>query len=340
MIATNVHCSASRYRNFPAFALNQKLLKPRLGKELGWGHSSTFKVEALYPVMSSLMMQNGFPIALQRAANGNVACVRPRRNTGRSLKRLAGNNSVRRLVLSASLSIYGVVAFSAFVWIALNDIDFLRTRADAVMASLDPTSFAINNKDDFIRHLDAQRAREVAAQSSYVADIIRRTSSLSNQDARRLAEEIVFESRNANLDPLFVAAVIKTESTFKRQAVSSVGATGLMQLMPDTGRYVSERLALDWNEINSLTDPVSNIKLGVAYLKELQESFSGNTERALIAYNWGPANLNRALKEGSQIPESTVKYARNVMRDHKKWQEEFAERAAEFWYVSAGDSIG
>ena len=92
-----------------------------------------------------------------------------------------------------------------------------------------------------------------------------------------------------------VFAVIKTESNFKPDAVSSAGAVGLMQLLPSTYEWLTtltgERFVSDM-----LYDPETNIKYGTYYLQYLY-SYFGSWEKVLIAYNWGPGNLIGYLEE-------------------------------------------
>ena len=128
----------------------------------------------------------------------------------------------------------------------------------------------------------------------------------------------------ANVDPLLVAAVIKSESLFRRNAVSNKGARGLMQLMPETARYTETKLQKPlWRQSGSSSHHSDyNLTLGIAYLKHLEDSFDGNRELALIAYNWGPGNLKNALKNNTHIPESTKIYARKILRTHERWQGE------------------
>ena len=66
------------------------------------------------------------------------------------------------------------------------------------------------------------------------------------------------------LDPLFVGALIMAESDWNPRALSRVGARGLMQLMPDTGRRVAEGLGVAVSSDDQLFDPTLNLKLGVA----------------------------------------------------------------------------
>ncbi len=142
-----------------------------------------------------------------------------------------------------------------------------------------------------------------------------------------LAHLIVSESISADYDPLFVAAVIRSESMFSRSAISVVGARGLMQIMPATGRFLCERENIELGP-RGLHDPRINVKLGIAYLKYLENKFKGNRARALIAYNWGPANLGNALKRNAAPPSSTLKYAQKILSTHAKWQNQYLQLAS------------
>jgi hypothetical protein len=81
-----------------------------------------------------------------------------------------------------------------------------------------------------------------------------------------------------------IRAVIQTESQFKPDAVSRVGAQGLMQIMPKTARHLG---------IEDPLDPRQNILGGTKYLSTLLQRFKGNTARALAAYNAGPTVVSR-----------------------------------------------
>ena len=151
---------------------------------------------------------------------------------------------------------------------------------------------------------------------------------VSSRDAEQLARLIVVEAREAGLDPILVAAVIKKESTFKKHAVSNRGAQGLMQVMPATGKYIASRLDLSSVDNSRLKDPSINIRLGVRYLKYLTSMYRNNFEHALIAYNWGPGNLSKALRGESKIPESTIQYARGVLKAHRNWKADLANKIA------------
>lgn len=86
-------------------------------------------------------------------------------------------------------------------------------------------------------------------------------------------------ARRYALNPHLVKAVVRAESNFDPACVSSAGARGLMQIMPDTAAEM---------KIYDLFDPSQNIAAGSRYLSQMLERFSGNTDLALAAYNAGP----------------------------------------------------
>jgi hypothetical protein len=121
--------------------------------------------------------------------------------------------------------------------------------------------------------------------------------------------DIIHEkARKYDVDPALVAAVIETESRFHPQARSRVGARGLMQLMPKTGRWMGAR---------NLNDPDQNIDAGVKYLKYLQGRFDGNLNKAIAAYNAGEGNVRRY--NGVPPFRETRSYVKKVMTRKKKY---------------------
>lgn len=183
-----------------------------------------------------------------------------------------------------------------------------------------------------------EQDKEAAAQVLYIAEMIE--DRLGGDNSRDLALSIVAESRKAAVDPFFVTAIIKSESAFKKHARSHKGAVGLMQIQPDTGRFISERANVVWSGGSKLSDPRYNLRLGIAYIKHLSESFGGNLEHALIAYNWGPANLNQALTSRGHIPSSTVKYARTIMNEQKKFRSDYNTIKSRFAYMDTDFIVG
>ncbi len=115
----------------------------------------------------------------------------------------------------------------------------------------------------------------------------------------RLAERYAGQH---GVDPRLVMAIIKVESGFDAKAVSSAGASGLMQLMPGTQRHLGVRDAFN---------PDENVEGGVRYFRSMLDRYGGNVSLALAAYNAGPANVD---KYGGIPPfEETRNYVRKVL---------------------------
>ena len=113
-------------------------------------------------------------------------------------------------------------------------------------------------------------------------------------------------SRQHQLHPALIRAVIKAESNFDPRAVSRSGAIGLMQLMPQTA------LQLD---VRDLYDPEDNIGGGTKYLRHLLDRFRGNLPLALAAYNAG----ERVVDRYRTLPpiDETRQYVRKVLRYYR-----------------------
>lgn len=103
-------------------------------------------------------------------------------------------------------------------------------------------------------------------------------------------------SEEYDLDPLFVFAVMREESWFDAGAISWVGARGLLQIMPSTGRDLARRTGLSGYDRNDLFDPDTNIRLGTFYLSALLKELESEPAMALSAYNAGKRNALRWKK--------------------------------------------
>ena len=99
------------------------------------------------------------------------------------------------------------------------------------------------------------------------------------------------------LDSPYILALIRQESEFDASANSWVGARGLMQIMPATGKILGKRTKLGYSIQKLTTDEYYNIKLGSYYITELYENFGNNIYLALAAYNAGPHRVSRWLKK-------------------------------------------
>ena len=143
-------------------------------------------------------------------------------------------------------------------------------------------------------------------------------------DPADFEEDIHAAARAYDVDPHLIKAVIKVESDFDHRAVSTKGARGLMQLMPET--------AADMNVFN-LFDPRSNIMGGTCYLKKLLARFKGDLRLALAAYNAGPT----VVEQKGDVPNyaETRRYVQSVLLHYKKMKS--ADLPGKRWAVAASN---
>lgn len=142
---------------------------------------------------------------------------------------------------------------------------------------------------------------------------------LPPRQRRRVAAAIVREARRNGLDPLLVAAVIRVESGFDLFAVSPAGAMGLMQVMPETGRYWAKQRGQKLARKTDLFDGELNIELGASYLADLIRRF-GRVETALVAYNAGPTAARRILSNPVDRQRFLRGYPAAVLRTYRQLQ--------------------
>ena len=106
---------------------------------------------------------------------------------------------------------------------------------------------------------------------------------------------IIYEyAEEYNLKPELVCAVIHAESGFNKDAVSSAGASGLMQIMESTAYWLAPKIDMEDFDYGQIFDPAVNIRLGCFYLSMLERQY-GDMDVALCAYNAGSGNVDRWL---------------------------------------------
>jgi soluble lytic murein transglycosylase-like protein len=132
----------------------------------------------------------------------------------------------------------------------------------------------------------------------------------SEADIRRFSSIIDVAARSHGVDPALVQAVITAESGFNPNAISRAGASGLMQLMPDTARRYG---------VGNIFDPVENIHGGVRYLRDLLALFNGDLRLALAGYNAGE---NAVIRAGHKIPpyQETLNYVPKVIHYYDRFR--------------------
>ncbi len=149
------------------------------------------------------------------------------------------------------------------------------------------------------------------------------------QNAVPFGDIIHQKAEKYDVDPALVAAVMETESRFRKSARSPVGAQGLMQLMPRTGR---------WLGASNLYDPEQNVDAGVRYLKYLQARFDGNLKKAIAAYNAGEGNVQRY---GGVPPfQETRSYVKKVLTRYQERKRQLKQYDQQQGTPAGGDAEG
>lgn len=145
------------------------------------------------------------------------------------------------------------------------------------------------------------------------------------------SEYVYKYSEEYGVDPILVFAIIKAESNFNPNVVSSSDAIGLMQLMEKTAEEIARKQEIKFVEGETLYNPELNIQLGTKYFSNLMKEYQNNHLLALTAYNAGIGNVKRWIEQGiikedgtdiENIPfKETNNYVRKILRDYKIYKE-------------------
>src|SRR4029079_9938719 len=141
------------------------------------------------------------------------------------------------------------------------------------------------------------------------------------------------QAHEKHLDPALVAAVIYTESRFRDQT-SHAGAKGLMQLTPDTAKFVERLSGGSTFQVSDLSTPQVNIAHGTYYLRYLLDRYGDNEALALAAYNGGEGNVDRwgggARQQGKALSIDAIPfgetraYVRAVQRAKGQYRDNYS----------------
>ncbi|QAA31200.1 lytic transglycosylase domain-containing protein [Clostridium manihotivorum] len=144
--------------------------------------------------------------------------------------------------------------------------------------------------------------------SNAVLKFTSKGANVSGSNMERINNAVTAASQRYGINEDLIRAIIKQESGFNPYSVSGVGASGIMQIMPENFRNLG------------ITDPFNieqNINGGTKLLKGYLDKYNGNTEMALAAYNGGPGTMQRrGVSSPNQIykmPSETVSYVNKVM---------------------------
>lgn len=157
--------------------------------------------------------------------------------------------------------------------------------------------------------IEAQKG-EIELQRAYI-ERLERIHQLSTRYGigADMAAKIEDIALSENVDPKIAFELVRVESRFNPRAVSPVGAIGLTQVMPATARWMEPNITRQ-----QLFEPETNLRLGFRFLNALLKTYDGDLRLALLAYNRGPATVDRLLAEGIN-PDNG--YARMVLGKKK-----------------------
>ena len=142
-------------------------------------------------------------------------------------------------------------------------------------------------------------------------------------------------TKEFNVPPEWTWAIMRTESMYRPDVISPVGAKGLMQLMPYTARNLNRLRGVTSDEVPNLIDPDTNIRLGSQYLARLQDKFKGNLVLAAASYNAGPHRVEGWLVNFGNLETDefiehipfleTRNYVKKVLRNYTFYRRLYAK---------------
>ena len=145
------------------------------------------------------------------------------------------------------------------------------------------------------------------------------------------APEIRAAAAEFSLDPAYVASVVLAESSFDAEAVSSVGAIGLMQIMPATGEWIAGKLEDEPFDVQRLYQPEVNLRYGCWYLRFLLDRYDEDMYTASTAYHQGQGRVDQWLEDPQYSQDGrtltaissavTDTYVNRIMESYANYQE-------------------
>jgi soluble lytic murein transglycosylase len=133
-----------------------------------------------------------------------------------------------------------------------------------------------------------------------ITEHLKNENSAIGDDTAKLISRVVYEeSANYGLDYRLILALMKIESNFQYDAVSSRGARGLLQVKPSLAKFIAQDLGIRWDGHNTLDKPDTNLKIGICFFSRLIKDFE-NINLALKAYNIGPSKVKELLENNTK----------------------------------------
>jgi hypothetical protein len=280
-------------------------------------------------------------LSLTESLSARSATLRRKAHSHRVL-RWIGGRAAATLAVGAALSVGGVTeAFQGVHFLVLKDLDAVKIVEQkgshtTVLANLGD-DFAGNSFFKLSRSLpnslvshrnnlfneawltDQSKPEMTAGQPAdpFHSEMQRINLAIRKEffaNAVPFGDIIHAKAQKYDVDPALVAAVVETESRFQTRARSGVGARGLMQLMPRTGR---------WMGATNLYNAEQNVDAGAKYLSYLNQRFDGNLTKTIAAYNAGEGNVRRY--NGVPPFRETRSYVKRVMTRYEKRKQEIKQ---------------
>lgn len=156
-------------------------------------------------------------------------------------------------------------------------------------------------------------------------------------------DTVCTQAEKYNLDPMLIMAIIKAESNFEPEAVSHKDAVGLMQITPTTAAWAAEQMGIFDFDAKKLSNPETNIAIGVWYIDYLLDYYEGHQQLAFAAYNAGTGNVDKWL-ESNRIQENgkvltlpykeTSKYLVNINTYYDRYKQLYEKENKPWWSFS------
>jgi len=162
--------------------------------------------------------------------------------------------------------------------------------------------------------IDEDVANKATIVSQTVQYLKGKKISTTDEKLRIIANSVYEESQKYAIDYRLILAVMKVESNFKNEAISIKGARGLLQVKPSLAKYIVKDTGMKAEEIISLHEPETNIKIGVNYLSKLLDMFE-NLASALHAYNAGPSKVKKTSNGNASISSH---FTKKVMNEYQQ----------------------
>ncbi len=157
--------------------------------------------------------------------------------------------------------------------------------------------------------------KEAALIKSKIVDFLKsKKVKVTEERLRTIANTVYEEALEYDGDYRLILAVIKVESNFRNEAVSKMGARGLLQIKPSLARHISKDTGIAVKETKTLHEPEKNIKIGVNYISALIEKFE-NLNTALHAYNVGSDRIKHKV---SRDYSPNTPFTRKVLHEYNQ----------------------